>query len=86
MVWSEPMAALDFVNTEIITVSRMQKTLGQLENKKPRYVFIEKKLFLGKLPAVDYQHFQALSTLIRYLADRYEPYDQGKYLMALKHK
>ncbi len=86
MVWSEPMERLDFVNTEIITYDRMKKTLGQLENEKPPYVFIEKKLFLGQLPAAYYQHFQTLTILIRYLAGSYEPYDHGQYLLALKRK
>jgi len=86
MVWSEPMEKLDFQGTEIITIGRMQRTLKQLDDEKPAYVFIEKKLFLGQLPAVYYQHFQTLTILIRYLATRYEPFDQGQYLMALKRK
>ena len=86
MVFSEPMENLDFKGTDIITVDRMQKTLGQLENEKPAYVFIEKKLFLGQLPAAYYQHFQTLTILIRYLSEQYGPYDQGQYLLALKRK
>ena len=86
IIWAEPMENLEFKGTEILTIGRMQKTLGQLENEKPMYVFIEKKLFLGQLPAAYYQHFQTLTILIRYLAGRYEPYDQGQYLLALKHK
>ena len=31
------------------TFARMQKTLGQLENEKPTYVFIEKKLYHGPI-------------------------------------
>ena len=86
MVWSEPMESLSFQGTEILTFDRMKKTLGSLENEKPVYVFIEKKLFLGQLPAAYYQHYQALTILIRYLAQRYAPYDQGQYLLALKRK
>ena len=86
MVYSEPMENLDFKGTEILTFSRMQKTLGQLENEKPTYVFIEKKLYTGQLPAGYYQHFQTLTILIRYLSSRYQPLDQGQYLLVLKRK
>ena len=80
------MENLDFQDTTMFTIDRMQRTLRQLEDQKPAYVFIEKKLFLGQLPAAYYQHFQTLTILIRYLAARYEPFDQGQYLMALKRK
>jgi hypothetical protein len=86
MVWSLPMDSLDFKGTEILTYDRMRMTLESLENKKPEYVFIERKLYAGQLPTAYYQHFQTLTILIRYLAGRYEPYDQGQYLLALKRK
>jgi hypothetical protein len=80
------MDSLDFKGTEILTYDRMRMTLESLENKKPEYVFIERKLYAGQLPTAYYQHFQTLTILIRYLAGRYEPYDQGQYLLALKRK
>jgi hypothetical protein len=86
MIYPEPMENLDFKGTEIITYDRMRRTLGQLENEKPQYVFIEKKLFSGQLPVAYYQHYQALTILVRYLIQQYAPYDQGQYLVALKRK
>ena len=62
------MENLDFKGTEILTYARMQRTLGQLENQKPEYVFIEKKLYTGQLTKATYEHFQTLTILIRYLA------------------
>ncbi len=86
IVWAEPMENLDFKGTELLTVGRMQKTLGQLESEKPTYVFIETKLFSGQLPLSYYQHYQTLTILVRYLAQHYEPVDQGQWLLALKRK
>jgi hypothetical protein len=86
MVYSEPMENLDFKGTEILTVDRMRRTLGQLDQEKPEYVFIEKKLFLGQLPQAYYQHFQTLTILIQYLSKQYQAYDQGEYLLVLKRK
>ena len=86
LIDSRPMEGLDFLDTTLFTIDRMQRTLRQLDDQKPAHVFIEKKLFLGQLPAAYYQHFQTLTILIRYLTARYGPFDQGQYLMALKRK
>ena len=86
LIDSRPMEGNDFLDMSILTVDRMRKTLKQFEDAKPNFVFIEKKLYLGKLPAVYYQHFQTLTILIKYFEANYVPYDQGQYLMALKRR
>ncbi len=86
MINPEPMENLDFKGTQLFTIDRVRRTLGQLENEKPGLVFIEKKLFSGQLPAAYYQHFQTLTVLVRYLTQNYAPYDQGQFLVALKRK
>lgn len=86
MIYPEPMGNLDFKGTELLTFDRVRKTLAQLDNSRPEYVFIEKKLFSGQLAPAYYQQYQTLTTLIRYLYQRYEPMDQGQYLLVLKRK
>jgi len=86
MVYSEPMENLDFKGTELLTVDRLKKTLGQLEEEKPMYVFVEKKLISGQLPVAYYQHYQSLAILIEYLIKQYQPVAQGQWLWALKRK
>ena len=86
LVYSRAWEILDFGGMEILTKTRMAKILNQLQTQAPAYVFVEKKLFLGLLPAPYYVHYQTLTVLMRYLSGHYTPAAQGKYLLALKIK
>jgi hypothetical protein len=83
---SDAMHMLQFRGTYLHTVGRMKKTLEQFETSKPAYVFVEKKLFAGQIPAPYYQHFQTLTILMAYLHEHYDPLEQGEYIVALKRK
>ncbi len=86
LVESTPMKAAKFRGTYLHTVERMQKTLSQLETSKPEYIFFEKKLITGQIPAEYYQYYQTLTTLIMYVQQHYTPSEEGVYLVALKRK
>ena len=80
-----PFSSPGFKGTDILTLGRMQKTIGQIEEDKPRYVFIEKKLY-GGLTTEYYQHFQTLFILVQYLSQHYDVSARGQFLLALKRK
>ena len=75
----------DFGGTALFTRDRLKKTMDDLELKKPRYVFIEKK-FLGGLPTIYYARFEVLKVIVTYLQGKYVPFEMGEYLVALRRK
>ncbi len=83
---SDAMRMLQFRGTYIHTHSRMKKIVQALETDRPPLIFVEKKFFNGSIPAVYYRRFQTLMMLMSYCHQKYEPYKEGKYLMALKRK
>ena len=86
LVYPRTFEGLDFGGTDILTKSRMQKILSQVQTQAPEHVFVEKKLFLGYLPGVYYGHYETLTILMKYLSEYYVPLAEGKYLLALKRK
>ena len=76
----------DFGNTYLFTQERVQKTFDQLEQQKPKYIFIEKKLYFAKIPRAYYQHYTVLTIFMKYLYANYTVHEQGEYLVALKRK
>lgn len=86
MVYSEPFENLDFKGTELLTYDRVKRILAQLDEDKPSYVFVEKKLISGQLPAALYQQYQSLTVLLEYIVKNYQPVAQGQWLVALKRK
>lgn len=75
----------DFGGTVLFNRQRLEKTLADFEDEKPRYVFIEKK-FMGGLPPLYYARFEVLRIIVAYLQEKYEPSDLGEYLVALKRR
>ncbi|MDO8675637.1 MAG: hypothetical protein Q7K71_05955 [Candidatus Omnitrophota bacterium] len=61
------------------TYGRMDKTLQDLNQRQPRYIFVEKKLLShkGRL---------ALGTLLDHVDAHYAAQEQGKYLIAYRRK
>lgn len=86
LVESNHMKLASFRGTYLHTYARMQKTIAQLQDEKPEYIFIEKKLFRRQLPKEFYQYFQTLNILVSYLEENYVAADEGLYLMAVKRK
>ena len=76
----------DFGGTKLTTTEQLAKTIHQLDTSKPGLVFIEKKLFNGEIPRIYYEKYSALTILVKYLHEHYEPAQKGYFLMALKRK
>jgi len=72
--------------TYLHTKERMDKTLRQMEDRRPEHVFVEKRLFNHTLPEQFYQHFQTISLLMDYLHAHYTVDEQGQYLLALRRR
>lgn len=86
LIESTHMRLAHFRGTYLHTQGRLRKTLDQLTEQKPEYVFIEQKLFKRLLPAQYYQAHEALEALLKYLDTNYQPVQEGQYLVALKHR
>ena len=86
LVESSHMRLASFRGTYLHTKLRLQKTMAQLEDEKPQYVFIEAKLFRRHIPPQYFEVFKTLETLVQYLGEHYEPVEDGQYLVALKRK
>lgn len=86
LIESNHMKLASFRGTYLHTYARMQKTIAQLQEGKPEYIFVEKKLFRRQLPKEYYQYFQTLNILVSYLEENYVAADEGLYLMAVKRK
>jgi len=85
LLFSRTFHLRDFGGTTLFTRGRLKKTMDDLETKKPRYVFIEKK-FLGGLPQIYYARFEVLKMIVMYFQEKYEPAEVGEYLVALRRK
>jgi|CXWL01.1.fsa_nt_gi hypothetical protein len=86
LVESSHMRLAHFRGTYLHTRLRLQKTMAQLEEQKPQYVFIEGKLFRRNIPPQYFEVYQTLETIVQYLGEHYEPVEDGQYLVALKRK
>ena len=85
-IYSVPFDTMDFHGTEMLTVERLKRTIQQLQEEQPAYVFVERKLFERKLHPLYYQKYTALTILLSYLNEFYTPYQNGRFLCALKLK
>ncbi len=83
---SHPMRMRNFVVTTIFSYTQVNRCIQQLVDQKPAYIFMEKIFLTDTLPAWYGQQFEDLIGLIRYIKSAYEPYEQGKYLVAMKLK
>ncbi len=86
MVISRPLRMRMFVVNSVYTTDQLKKTLDQLENAKPEYVFIE-KIFLNKSIPQAYVHDSpGFIPVLDYVHRNYEPSAYGKYLAAMKRR
>jgi hypothetical protein len=79
-------AEQEFRGTSLYTKERLEKTLGELENKKPAFVFVEKRIFTISIPPQAAPYVQDLAALKDYLKDHYDPQDTETDPVVLKRK
>ncbi len=79
------MDANTFNATSVITQARLENTVRQLQEQAPGYIFVEKKL-LGQMPPEFARYFPGMFGLLEYVAQHYEPAEQGMYLTAMRKK
>jgi len=85
LVTSERLDINGFAGTTIYTQERLSKTLNQIMQQAPDYIFIEKRL-LGQWPAQYAQSFPGIIIVLRDVLQHYQPQEQGMYLIALHKK
>ncbi len=65
---------------------RLDKTLAQLQQQPPHYIFIERKLMDGELAQANEAKQEALKILLDYIRGHYQPGVTGKYLQVFTQK
>jgi hypothetical protein len=83
---SRPLWMRNFVVTGMYTVDHLKKTISQLEEAKPPYIFMERILLTPNVPQAYFYDSPGLFELLNYISERYEPAENGQYLVALKRK
>lgn len=86
LVNSRPMRMRNFVVTHLYTVDHLKKTLLQLEEQKPEYIFMERIFLNRSVPQAYLYDSPGLMEVLNYANDLYEPSAYGKYLVAMKRK
>jgi hypothetical protein len=81
-----PMRMRNFPSTHLHTLGRLQRTLGQIAEEKPEYIFMEKIFLINQVSQNFYFWSSDAIALINYVRQHYEPYAQGYYLVAMKRK
>ena len=81
---SRPMHMRMFPFTSLLSTHRLGVTIGQIEGTKPAYVFMEKIMMAREVPQVYEFLYPELLYILNYLEKHYQPYQYGKYLVALK--
>ena len=64
----------------------MKKTLQQLQEEAPPYIFMEKILMAPSVPQSYEYLYPDLLVILNYIHQNYVPYSQGHYLIAMKRK
>jgi hypothetical protein len=76
----------EFRGTSLYSKARLDRTLRQLEDQKPAFVFVEKKWFELSVPQQAVPYVQDWIKLKDYLDSHYEPADTGTDPVVLKRK
>lgn len=83
---SHPMRMRNFIPTQLFSYGQLQKTIDQLEQEKPPYLFMEKVFLTRQVPQAYFFDYEDFIGLIRYIDLRYEAGPTGQYLVAMKRK
>lgn len=86
LINSRPLTVRNFMVTCLFAYPQIQKTLDQLEFQKPPYIFMERVFLTPQVPQVYVYEYDDLIILLRYVFANYEPYEVGKYLVAMKRR
>jgi hypothetical protein len=86
LVDSRPMHMRMFDLTELWTIDRLKRTLQQLQDAKPPYIFMEKILLAQSVPQYYEYLYPDLLVILSYIHQEYVPDEQGHYLIAMKRK
>ena len=86
LIASRPMRMRTYLVDEFFSKENFFKTIDQLENLKPQYIFVQKVLLNRVVPSGYFFDYQGIVNLMMYVWGRYEPYQDGYYLMAMKRR
>jgi len=85
LVHSRAMNTREFGGWKLITPHQFNRMMAQLTGEAPQVVFIERRLISEILPEVYLRYYATLKHCVDYLKAYYQPVEEGKYLVALKH-
>jgi len=81
---SRLMRTRSFVTSTIFTKTQLAKMIDQLEQSKPKYVFMERIFLTPQVPMWYGYQFEDSIELIRYIEARYQPEQIGQFLVAMR--
>ncbi len=81
---ARPMRMRTFPNSTMYSLIHAQRTLRQLQEAQPEYIFME-KIFL-QAPGTKNFKDESLAAVLNYIFMNYTPDRQGQYLIAMKRK
>ena len=77
----------EYAGTFFFTKTRLNRTITQLDAKRPQFVFIEQNLYNYEIKKREgLVEDLPISIFKDYLLQHYQPYQKGEYLIALKRK
>ncbi len=83
---SHPMRMRNFVVTTVFSYPQIERIISQLDQAKPKYIFMEAVFLTEQVHPWYFEEFEDLIRVIRYVKYYYTPVSQGKYLVAMKRK
>ncbi len=86
LVNSRPLRMRNFVVGFFHSPDYLKVTLGQLQDKKPEYVFMERIFLTRDIPPAYYYDSAEIMKVLTYVYDHYVPAEYGKYLVAMKRR
>ncbi|MBL8014167.1 MAG: hypothetical protein JNN05_09995 [Candidatus Omnitrophica bacterium] len=85
LIISRPMKMHMFATSSLYTLDHYNKTIAQLDQQKPQYIFIERTFYLARYLPSNYPVVDGFVPLMSYVLSKYSAYAQnGGYLITLK--
>jgi len=79
-----PMHMRMFDMTELWAMGRLTRTMHQLQEQRPTYIFMEKIMLAQSVPQYYEYLYPDLLVILNYIHQNYVSYKQGHYLVAMK--
>jgi hypothetical protein len=86
LVNSRPMRMRNFLVSSLPIKEHTERTIRQLEEAKPEYVFMESILLNRDIPAAYRYDSAGMIAILEYVYRHYEPVRTGKFLVAMRRK